>query len=241
MANDRFYIFHYTGDEKVFSGLPHGNSKNPQKIFSRSCSSNLERIKRDLETGQTSGKVYNNLKGTFDGTEAAVNAPRNLRQVQNMYQQLVRKKRLTQDDLYNTLELAYQLDGFVMQIDIFPSLLLVLGLKEAIKDFNDLLHIKRDDKPFLSIDTTFETGNFYITPIVYKNFLFRNEPVVPLAFLIHEKKDQKFHERFLTILSEHCPNLKHKESIFVADREAALTNALSSKLPFATIVHCWII
>lgn len=59
--------------------------KNSQKNFSRSCSSNLERIKRDLETGQTSGKVYNNLKGTFDGTEAAVNAPRNLRQVQNMY------------------------------------------------------------------------------------------------------------------------------------------------------------
>ena len=75
-----------------------------------------------------------------------------------------------------------------MQIDIFPSLRLVLGLKECIQDFNDLLHIKRDSKAFLSIDTTFETGNFYITPIVFKNFLFKTEPTVPLSFLIHEKK-----------------------------------------------------
>ena len=78
-----------------------------------------------------------------------------------------------------------------MQFDIFPSLLLVLGLKEAIRDFNDLLQIKRSEKPFLSIDTTLETGNFYITPIVYKNFLFKSEPTIPLAFLIHEKKDEK--------------------------------------------------
>ena len=92
-----------------------------------------------------------------------------------------------------------------MQFDIFPSLLLVLGLKEAVKDFNDLLHIQKAEKTFLSIDTTFETGNFYITPIVYKNFLFRNEPTIPLAFLIHEKKDQKFQERFLTVLSQECP------------------------------------
>ena len=75
-------------------------------------------------------------------------------------------ERLTQDDIHNTLELAYQLDGFVMQIDICPSLLLVLGLKECIKGFNDILHIKRDSKEFLSIDTTFETGNFYITPML---------------------------------------------------------------------------
>ena len=50
--------------------------KNPILMFS-----NLERIKCDIETSHTSGKVYINLKETFDGTEAAVNAPRNYRQV----------------------------------------------------------------------------------------------------------------------------------------------------------------
>ena len=80
------------------------------------------------------------------------------------------------------------------------------------------MQIKRSEKPFLSIDTTFETDNFYITPIVYMNFLFRSEPTVPLAFLIHEKKDQNFQERFLTVLSQVCSNLKSKETIFVADQ-----------------------
>ena len=85
----------------------------------------------------------------------------------------------------------------------------------------------------------FETGNFYITPIVYKNFLFKSEPTIPLAFLIHEKKDQKFQERFLSVLIQECPNLKNKEIIFVADRERALTNAICEKLPAATVVYCW--
>ena len=90
---------------------------------------------------------------------------------------------LTQEDVYNTLELAYQLDGFVMQFDIFSSLLLVLGLKEAVCD------LKKNT--FLSIGTTFETGNLYISLIVYKNVLFKSEPTIPLAFLIHEKKRPK--------------------------------------------------
>ena len=121
----------------------------------------------------------------------------------------IRKKRLTQDDIYNTLELAYQLDGFVMQIDIFPSLLLVLGLKECIKGFNDILRIKRDSKEFFIYWYYIRNGKLLHNSNV-KNFLFKTEPTVPLSFLIHEKKDQKFHERFLTILAEHCPNLKQK-------------------------------
>ena len=49
---------------------------------------------------------------------------------------------------------------------------------------------------------------------------------------------RKFHERFLTILAEHCPNLKQKETIFVADREPGITNAIAEKLPSANILHC---
>ena len=239
IGNNRYFLVQYTGDESVFEEMPHGNAKHSTKNYVRTCPSLVDSIKETLETGLTSGKVYNKLKSEVDGQSAVTQAPRNLKQVQNLYMSMQRKKRLSQDDLYNTLELAYQLDGFVMQFDIFPSLLLVLGLKEAVKDFNDLLHIQKAEKTFLSIDTTFETGNLYITPIVYKNFLFRNEPTIPLAFLTHEKKDQKFQERFLTVLSQECPNLKTKETIFVADREKALTNAISQKLPCATIVHCW--
>ena len=239
IGNERFFLVYYIGDEAAFENIPHGNAKKSGKNYVRTCPSTIESIKASLETGLTAGKVYNKLKSGVDGQAAVSRAPRNLKQVENIYMSMQRKKRLSQDDIYNTLELAYQLDGFVMQFDIFPSLLLVLGLRESVRDFNDLLQIKRSEKPFLSIDTTFETGNFYITPIVYKNFLFKSEPTVPLAFLIHQKKDQKFQERFLSVLSQECPNLKRKETIFVADRERALTNAISEKLPSATIVHCW--
>lgn len=148
-------------------------------------------------------------------------------------------KRLSQDTIYNSLELAFQLDGFIHQIDVYPSLTVIMGMKQSIEDFNNLLTINREERMFLSIDTTFDCGNFYLTPIVYKQFLFKSEPTVPLAFMLHEKKDKKFHERFLTILKDKCPNLAKKDIIFVADREPALTKAVKKTLNNASVFHCW--
>ena len=54
-----------------------------------------------------------------------------------------------------------------------------------------------------------------------------------------KKKDQKFHERFLSIILEKCPNLKEKDVVFVADREAGITNAIQAKLENAKVHHCW--
>ena len=110
--------------------------KSLEKNYVRTCPSTIESIKASLETGLTAGKVYNKLKSGVDGQAAVSRAPRNLKQVENIYMSMQRKNRLSQDDIYNTLELAYQLDGFVMQFDIFPSLLLILGLREAVRDFN---------------------------------------------------------------------------------------------------------
>ena len=54
-----------------------------------------------------------------------------------------------------------------------------------------------------------------------------------------KRKIKKKQERFIQVLSQECPNLKDKETIFVADREKSLTNAISEKLPSATIINCW--
>lgn len=229
--SDRFYLFHYTGDESVFKPIKHGNAKKGnKKVFTRTCPSVLDEMKSQIENETVPSKIYNDMKITVDGVAAASGAPRNLKQVQNQKLLKDHKKRLSQDDIYNTLELAYQLDGFIHQIDLYPSLTIVFGLKQSIEDFNNLLTLTSEHKIFLSIDTTFECGNFYLTPVVYKHFLFNSEPTIPLAFLLHEKKDQKFHERFLNVLKEHCPNLSTTEVNFVADREVALTKAVQNVL-----------
>ena len=96
-----------------------------------------------------------------DGNEAAAGAPRNSKQVENLAAAKADKRKLSHDSIYNTLQLAFQLEGFVHQIDLYPSLTIVLGMKEAIEDFNNLLTIKQPDTLFMSVDTTFNCGFFF--------------------------------------------------------------------------------
>ena len=62
---------------------------------------------------------------------------------------------------------------------------------------------------------------------------------IPLAFLIHEKRDREFHERLFQILKKNLPSINRESVVFVVDREPAITNALETMLPNATVVHCW--
>ena len=57
--------------------------------------------------------------------------------------------------------------------------------------------------------------------------------------MIHEKKDQKFHERFLTVLLDKCPNLSKTKINNVADREVAITKTFENTLPNGHVFHCW--
>jgi hypothetical protein len=53
------------------------------------------------------------------------------------------RKRLSQDDIYSALLLSYKLDGFVHQIDLCPSLTVVIGMQEFLDTFNNLLNIEQ--------------------------------------------------------------------------------------------------
>ena len=69
----------------------HGNAK--KKIrgnYVRTCPST--NAFKGLDSGQAAGKVYNKLKSNVDGQAALSRAPRNLKQVENIYMSMQRKK-----------------------------------------------------------------------------------------------------------------------------------------------------
>ena len=90
----------------------------------------------------------------------------------------------------------------------------------------------------MSYDTTFNIGNFYITPIIFRHTLFEGNPFIPLAFMMHERKIQMCHEKFVKHLKKRIPNLSQANIPVVVDREQGITNAfeLETKVP---VLHCW--
>ena len=115
----------------------------------------------------------------------AVSKPRNVRQLHNAKAPKQEEIRLTRDAIYNTHELAYE-GGFIHFLSTYPDLCVVAGDVEMVQELNTVIQL-RDEDLLLSYDTTFNLGEFYVSPLVFKNVIFEANPLVAGLFLIHEK------------------------------------------------------
>ena len=68
------------------------------------------------------------------------------------------EKALSKDVIYNLVLLAYQLNGFISEILVYPDLLAVVALPEIIETFEDIIELKSDEPVYLVYDKTFNLG-----------------------------------------------------------------------------------
>ncbi|CAC5420486.1 unnamed protein product [Mytilus coruscus] len=176
-SNKSLILVHYEGDETV-------------------------KIEHDIKSGdKTAMDVYreNISNGSVSGEHQEVLNARNVKQVENLVRKVNEEERLSKDDIYNLLLLAYHMDGFIHEVTVFPDLSSIIALPEMISIVNQLLDVNTEyDIPFVFFyDTTFKLGDFFVSPLVFRNIIFEDRPIMPVAFLIHGRKKEKTHARFL--------------------------------------------
>lgn len=137
--------------------------------------------------------------------------------------------------------MAYVLGDFVYKITTFPNLVVICGLKSILFEVHRIIMVKSQHSVLLSYDTTFKLGDFYLSPILFKHVLFVNAPVMPAAFLVHERKFQGVHEEFMSFVSVMIPSLsKLKEPVpIVTDNEVGICQAIDKCLPGVYWLQCW--
>ena len=91
----------------------------------------------------------------------------------------------------------------------------------------------------LSYDTTFQLGDFYLSTLAFRHTLFEGGPVLPVAFLLHERKLASCHEELFKVCSKLVPSLKSTKKPIVTDEEQAYVNVISKYLPSAPHLRCW--
>ena len=148
------------------------------------------------------------------------------------------QRRISQDALYNLHEIAYDLPEFVWVIQTYPDLICVCGMKEVLDQLDRLLLINSPLTQLLSYDTTFQLGDFYVSPLLFRHTLFKESPVVPALFLIHERKFQTAHEQLFEIAASKVSALTRKSFPVVTDEEKGIANAIKKHLPKATRLRC---
>ena len=193
--NPGLWLIHYIGNEDIYVPIPHGNKVRDTNGYRRTCPSVLKAIKTAV-TSQTQAKIYKDMvTANTIPTQQGILNPRNTRQVTNMRHSVSAAKRLSKDDIYNLIQLAYHMPETIWKVELYPDLACVVGVKELMDELNVLLETKSGT--LLGYGTTFKLGDFYVSILVFRHAVFNESPVIPVAFLIHDRKFQKSARAFL--------------------------------------------
>ena len=233
-------LIHYIGDHNLATDFPHGSRKyNEEKNHVRTCPSFLSTCK-DLVTTQNASSIYKKAVANISCTpqSAPVYTPRNLKQIQNLRQAHLTKKRISHDTLYNIHEIAFDIPNFIWKITTFPDLVCICGLKDILSEFERVLNLKSKCQ-LLSYDTTFQLGDFYVSPLVFRHSLFEENPCIPAMFLIHERKFTETHQEMWRECCKQVPSMKATKFPVVTDKEKSIINAITKEVPAMKLLHCW--
>ena len=235
-----YVLIHYHGDETSFIPRPHGNSVTNTRPHERTAGSVVSKLKSKVMQNPA-GKVYaeNINNGDVASVHQGILNARDKRQIKNLATIQRKKFRVSHDELYGSLQLAYHINDFVKLMSVFPDIRIILGSKDILSELNTLLTVKSDEPVLLSYDTTFNVGDYFVSVLVFRHVLFKNGVTIPAAFLIHDRKNQRTHDDFFRILSDEVPNLKKGQHVIVTDRERVFTNAINKYLPNLKQVFCW--
>ena len=134
-------------------------------------------------------------------------------------------------------ELNPEMGEFTKILQLIPSLSIVVANKNLFKNVCDIL--KTNKSLLLGYDTTYSMGDFYVSQVVARHTAFENDPIFPIAALIHQKRDQTSHNLLFRWMRENYPELNSEGVVFVTDRELGITKSLKEIMVKANNVYCW--
>ena len=109
--------------------------------------------------------------------------------------------------------------------------------QEILEEADRVLALKAPQ--LLSYDTTFQLGDFYVSPLIFRHTIFEEKPCIPAMFLIHERKYTETHWEMFRECMARIPALKKATCPIVTDKEQAISNATKLELQGVQLVHCW--
>ena len=75
-------------------------------------------------------------------------------------------------------------------------------------EMNNLLQLGNIHGQLFTYDTTFEMGDFYVSALLIRHVIFHGPPVIPVAFLLH---DRKFDNEFMKFIASEFPTLRQRD------------------------------
>lgn len=248
--------YNFQGEEKSFDIGCHGNKKKDTNVAflptNRTTKEDIKKITRESKPKKAMAKL--SKENDLLTTNASASTVRDMTQLYNMRRQEKEKKerqregipgaKVRKDKLYSVMLMAAEESGdekFSRGITAWPEPMCVLGYDYQFKDIARFCCSQREAYP-LGLDTTFNLGEFYVTPTSYKNLLLYNvrddkPPLFIGPTLVHMTRGYSTYCHLASKLKEEEPDIGDIRSV-VTDGEAGLCKALKVFYPHAVKLRC---
>ena len=238
--------YYFDGPEVEIKIKPHGNSKSATPFF-RTSESAKKRHKELAATNMPKEAVYQAtiMQGGEIEAKGMSSLPRNRQQIANYRR--VEKKR--DDNVLYSVMLECKLaqgtqEAFVRDVKAAPDPQCVLFFDWQISDMERFLTRSSEHCGILTIDPTYNLGQFYVTPTTYPHLMLEDittqkNPSLLGPVLIHQRMDFSTFNYFSSTLVGFSKRLRNL-SAFGTDGQEALIDAFSHCFPNAVQLRCFI-
>lgn len=237
------YLFE--GPEVDVKIKPHGNSSIGRPFF-RTSGSTKDRIE-EVASSHTPKEALNLLtkeQGGEISARGAASLPRNRRQIAYARGQ---KQMKDPNPLYSIMMECKisqgKSDCFVQDVKAAPQPMCVLSTEWQLDDMVRFL-TKNHHFGILTVDTTFNLGDFYVTPITYPHLMLQDvktgkSPLLLGALLIHQSTSFAAFNYFASTLVGCRPALRQLMA-FGTDGDKGLIEAFTHNFPYSIQLRCFI-
>ena len=221
--------------------VPHGNAKFNQRNYVRSAPSVLHNIREGKANGDGAKQTYSEMCTGIQPHLMHVLTPRDTEQVLNVRRRENQAKRIGKDEVINMYIAAHQLVDYVKCIELFPELVVVFGNESLLKEMASMIEVVGSDgKMYVGYDTTFNLGDFYVSIVTCRHFMFRSEPILPIMFMLHSRKFNEMHQRCWSVLLRALPQIKQYALPVLTDREKGIIDAIEmTSAGQNPLILCW--
>ena len=238
--------YYFDGPEVEIKIKPHGNSKSNAPFFRTSESA--KKIHKELAAkSMPKEAVYQAtcLQGGEIEAKGMSSLPRNRQQIAN-YRRVEKKK---DDDVLYSVMLECKLaqgsqEAFVRDVKAAPDPQCVLFFDWQITDMVRFVTDTEEQSGILTVDPTYNLGNFYVTPTTYPHLMLEDistgrHPSLLGPVLIHQRMNFAAFNYFTSTLIGFSKKLRNLRA-FGTDGQEALIDAFGHSFPSAMQLRCFI-
>lgn len=250
MLNRALVQYAFDGPEHYVLNRPHGNSKRKEG-YVRTLPSTLHHLQK-VSSNSTPKYAIQETTAAVGGLMEAKSAgslPRNQQQASNIRRRLELSGGKHKDPLFSVMQMCKEsegnktIDSFVRVVNAAPEPMAVLAFDWTLNDLEKFCTVDNPLQSILTVDPTFNLGDFNVTVTTYRHPLLTNSsgknPSMVGPLFIHQQKKFESYYFFASSLVGLNPRLKNIHA-FGTDGEKALFDAFNSVFSSALHVRCFL-